>query len=502
MSDHPNLSLPAKAPSMARYHNEPETLYPAALYTLVDLTDAELDTLRHKCEEGCVETGHEQGTSVRPAPEPRFVGQPLRAVFDYHLELGTQGSFEPRYFIAAVGKDWRARGVVIVALDDDDLECNVDSFRIKAEDTGLMVANLQIGNTSWDEEKEGNEFNSDDSEDDDDDDNDDDGDNGDGPPAPKKNNPLGYYVPIYIHSGLSKDTVTADLEPSIRYKSPEDFACRVQAKLKPSSSAPALDTASTQALVQQAAALHPLRCAKNPFLHKTHILVIDTADPAEYGMLMVKLPPWDSNASDLHDQGSKLAQTTLDHIRVPYSCHDGLQTRFLTLANGYAKWPTPEARKRSTFAAFQYGTHGKELCFGANLMDPGAAKRSPGEERLAYAPEAVKRPGHGIESVAWSYDEAAWRFPWFCRERRFVEGLDTGFFVCVDGDDVATTGVLLGRRKWDGRVWGRSWEEMLGLPVEGVKSVRVPAKEALGLLERGRKGETDGMSEELREFFS
>ncbi|KAI0452518.1 hypothetical protein F5B21DRAFT_483262 [Xylaria acuta] len=515
MPDNPDLSLPAKAPSMARYHDEPMTLHPAALYTLVDLTDAEAEDLERECEAGCIDTGNERGTSVHLALQPRFVGQPLRAVFDYHLELGTQNTFEPRYFIAAVEEDWQTKGVILVTLDDDELDCNVDSFRIKAADAGLSVVNLQIGNSSWVEEKDGYEFhpdNGDGSNDDDDggggdsDDDYDNDDHDDGPPAPTKNVPLGYYVPIYIHSSLSEDKVTATLEPAFKKKSPEDFACRIQAKLTPASSTSG--TALTQDLIRQAASLHPLRCAKNPYLHKTYILVIDTADPVENGMLMVKLPSWDASRSgttektDWRRVGKELALATPQHIRIPYSCYDGLQTRFLILANGDADWPSGDVRVQPVFVIFQYNTHGKELGFGASSADPGAARRKPGEERLVYAPELVKRPGQGLEKIAWNYDEAVRRFPWFCREKRFVEGLDNTFFICVDGDDVAKTGLLLVRRKWDGNVWGRTRDELFGLSVDGVKNVRVPIKEALALLEKGRKGETDGMSESLRDFFS
>ncbi|KAL9615687.1 MAG: hypothetical protein Q9160_009335 [Pyrenula sp. 1 TL-2023] len=515
MSDNPDLSLPSKAPSMARYHNEPMTLHPAALYTLVDLTDAELEDLERECEAGCIDTGSERGTSVRLAPQTHFVGQPLRAVFDYHLELGRQNTFEPTYFVAAVDKEWRRKGVLLVALDDDELDCNVDSLRIKAVDAGLSVVNLQIGNSSWAEEKEGYEFHPDDGDgadehngDDDDDDNGDDGDNDsdDGPPAPTKNIPLGYYVPIYIHSSLSQDQVVAHLEPSIRYKSPEDYVCRVQAKLTPTSSASG--TVSTQDLIQQATTLHPLRCAKNRYLHKGHILIIDTADPVENGMLMAKLPPWDashpgtSEKPDLRQAGKDLALTTSQHIRIPYLCYEGLQTRFLILSNGDADWPSAEVRAQPVFIVFQYDTRGKELGSDDKSIDPGAARRKPGEERLVYAPGLVKRPGHGLERIEWSRDEAMRRFPWFCREKRFVEGLDRTFFMCVDGDDVARTGLLLVRRKWDGNLWGRTREELLGLPVDRVKEVRVPIKEALTTLEKGRKGVIDGMSKGLRDFFS
>ena len=486
---------------MARYHDEPMALHPAALYSLVDLTDAELGDLERECEVACVDTGNEQGTSVRLASQPRFVGKSLRTVFDYHLELGKQNTFEPRYFIVAVDKEWRNRGVLLVTLDDDELDCNVDSFRIKAIDAGLTVVNIQTGNSSWAEEKEGYEFRPDSGDGDDDGDDDDNDDRS----TPIKNIPLGYYIPIYIHSSLSEDKVIADLEPAFEYKTPETIACRVQAKLTPASSASG--ATSTQDLIQQALTLHPMRCAKNQYLQKTHILVIDTADPVENGMLMVKLSSWDVSRSetpektDLSHIEKELALATSQHIRIPYSCHDGLQTRLLILANGDADWPSEDVRTQPVFLVFQYNTHFKELGFGVLSIDAGAAKHKPGEERLVYAPELVIHPKQDPIRIGWSYDEAVRRFPWFCREKRFVEGLDKTFFICVDGDDVAKTGPLLVRREWDGNVWGRTQDELLGLPINGVKHVRVPIKEALTTLEKGRKGETDGMSESVRDFF-
>ncbi|KAI8623990.1 hypothetical protein F5Y19DRAFT_491795 [Xylariaceae sp. FL1651] len=516
MSAYPDLSLPTEAPSsMAQYRAQQPANIPIALYTLSDMTDDELADLQRECEAACVENGCDRGSCVRLAPQARFVGQPLRAVFDYHLELAKQVTYDLEYFIAAVDKDWRARGVILVTLNDDNDMWRVQSYRTKASDAGLTVMNLQIGNLGWDEERDHCEIFPDrddgDGADDDPNDNDNDNnedtndDNDDGPPAPIKNIPLGYYIPIYIHSSLSEDRVIEKLEPAFKHKSPEDYACRIQARLTPTSSESS--TTATDNLIQQAAALHPLRCAKNKYLQKAYILVIDTSDPVENGMLMVKLPPWDSDATqktDLREIGERLAQNNLENIRIPYSCHDGLQTRFLILCNGDANWPSADVRAQPVFVVFQYGTHGKDLGFGWNRMDPGASKRKPGEERLVYAPEQVQpRPsGRGMERMEWNFDKAVKYFPWFCVQKRFIEGLDTEFFICVEGDDAADTGVFLVRRKWDGNLWGRTRDELLGLPVEGVRRVLVPIKDALGLLERGRKGDTEGMSDNLKEFFS
>jgi hypothetical protein len=524
MSDNPDLSLPAKAPSMAQYHDKPMTLYPAALYTLVDLTDIELGDLVRECEAGCINLGSEPGTSVCLAPQPRFVGQPLRAVFDYHLELGTQDTFDPRYFIVAVDKDWQAKGVILVTLDDDALDCNVDSFRIKAVDVGLSILNLQIDNSSWKGEKSAyrirpdvgdrNENGDDDANDDDandsdndDSDEDDDYDDNDGPPAPTKNTLLGYYVPIYIHSSLSEDEVIAKLEPMVKQKVPENYVCRIQAKLTPASSAPS--TTSVQDLIQQAVTLHPLRCAKNRYQFKTQILIVDTADPVEHGMLMVKLPPWEARCPSMtrkaaaHEVGKELALATSPYIRIPYSCYQGLQTRFLILSNGYADWPSDDVRAQPVFIVFQYNTRGQNIGFNDTWINSGAASRKPGEERLAWVGWDI--PGRGPAPFEWKYGEAVKLFPWCCRANRFVEGLDKTFFMCVDGNylasDMNKAELLLVRRKWDGNVGGRTWDDFLNLPVDGVKNVRVPISEALSLLEKGSKGETDGMNESLRDFF-
>ncbi|KAJ3552767.1 hypothetical protein NPX13_g11039 [Xylaria arbuscula] len=379
----------------------------------------------------------------------------------------------------------------------------------------MMTMISGIGNVGWDEERDATEIFPDrddgDGADDDPNDNDNndnqdaDDDNDDGPPAPVKNIPLGYYIPIYIHSSLSEDIVVEKLEPAFKHKSPENYACRIQARLTPTASESS--TTVTNELIQQAATLHPLRCAKNKYLQKAYILVIDTSDPVENGMLMVKLPPWDTDATkktDLREIGDQLAQANLENIRIPYSCHDGLQTRFLILCNGDADWPSPEVRAQPVFVAFQYNTHGKDMGFGWNKMDPGASKRKPGEERLVYAPEQVRpRPsGRGMERVEWDFHEAVKYFPWFCVQKRFVEGLDTKYFICVEGDEAPNIGVLLGRRKWDGNLWGRTRDELLGLPIEGVRGAVVSIKDALGLLERGGKGDTEGMGDSLKEFFS
>ncbi|EKG21363.1 hypothetical protein MPH_01355 [Macrophomina phaseolina MS6] len=495
---------------MAQYHDKDMAMHPAALYTLADLSDNEMQRLQQECESQC--TDAEAGSSVLLAPKSRFVGQALRAVYEYHLELGAQDTYDHRYFIVAIHKDWEKKGVLLVTLDDDCLECKVESFRVHARDAGIIILNLQVANSDWAEEKENCELHSDNDdddddgdnndEDDDDDDNDDNddarGDNNDGgddleegPPAPSKNHTLGYYIPLYIHPALSPTAVLSRLEPGPKTKPAENHACRIQGTLPPTGD------------ITAALRLHPVRCAKNPFLHKTHLLVLDTPDPHRSGMLLARLD-WDGETTG-RSKASLLAlgaSAPHDAMRVPFDCAEGVQARFITLASGAAAWPSPEERSALRVAVFQYGTGRKERGFGANLLDAQAGRRRPGDERVQYAGEFVRGAAGGLERVVWNFEEAVRRFPWFCWEKRFVEGMERKYFVCVDGEDVREKGVLLVRREWDGNV-ARGPEELLGLEVlEGdVKTVRVPVKEALGLLEKGRKGGLGGVAEEVAEFF-
>ncbi|GME28209.1 hypothetical protein F4677DRAFT_407680 [Neofusicoccum parvum] len=184
MSTTSDLSLPRTAPSVARYHNQSLDLLHVALYTLVDLSDAELDQLQQTCEQENIECGSDPGSVVRIAqPQARFVGQPLRAVFDNHVALPEPLAFDPFYFLVAVDRDWKTKGVLLVALDDENLRCRVDSVLVRARDAGLAVANLQIANEDWAEVKAGYRIaggNGEEDEEDDDDEDNEENEGGDG----------------------------------------------------------------------------------------------------------------------------------------------------------------------------------------------------------------------------------------------------------------------------------------------------------------------------------
>lgn len=540
-----DLSLPPRWPSEARF--DAMDVLPSALYTLVDLTDEELQQVRQACETACIETGSELNSSVRIATQPRFLEQPLRAVFDHHVEWRARNGpleFDPKMFIVVVNVEWQQKGVLVVTLDDEEEDGgNVDSFFTKAEDAGNIVGNMQIGNMGWDELKSAFELDAggdrDGNDGDDDDDNNNSGpdahpENGDddhdshhqdpdsddpdlgGPPPPKESSNMGFYIPIYIHSQLQSDEVLKELEPMTRYKTPEDYACRIQDSLSPSPAAAASSSSSAAShdLVTQAAALHPLRCARNRWLHQKMLIVVDTPDPVENGMVMVRLdwegltkneasPRSSISKKDLVDKGAALAQALELNsctIRLRYNCQYGLQNPFLTIAHGDAKWPSQTARQRPKFLVCQYNTPGAEWGFGVDLLYAGVPyQQDYSQEQLVFDQELVVRERYN--GTAKDFEEAVMKFPMVCRENRFVENFDTKYFICIDRLDIAEAGVLLVRRPWDGNVWRRTDQELMELDVVGVRSARVPVKDALKVLEKGRARDMEGMSPELVEFF-
>jgi hypothetical protein len=148
MAQNLDLTLPATAPAAYLSQERETDNFTAALYTLVSLSDNELHDVARACE---TDAAVEEGDIVQLAPEPRFVSQSLRAIYDSHLELGAQGDFDPVHFIVVVDQDWKTSGVLLVTLENDDEPPAVSSFMCKPEGVGQAVQNLQIANMSWED---------------------------------------------------------------------------------------------------------------------------------------------------------------------------------------------------------------------------------------------------------------------------------------------------------------------------------------------------------------
>ncbi|GAB1310885.1 hypothetical protein MFIFM68171_01095 [Madurella fahalii] len=449
MSEQPDLSLPPTAPSVSRYHDQPMELRPAALYTLVDLSDEELQELQHTCESKSSVPTFNPGSNIRLPPRHRFVGEPLRAAFDYHLELNDsdQSTFDPIHFVVAFLKDWRADGVLLVTLDDDDLECKTDSFKVRAQDSGVIIVGIQLGNTDWSESKEcysieprvsgGDGGDSDDGDGGDDGSAntdpshpDDPGSPSHGPIPPHGPTALGYYIGVYAVSGVDSRALIRTLEPGPSNKQPQNFNCRLQAVLPPSAPDP----------VSAAMDLHASRCSTNPWLHKFFLLIADTPDPSTNGILL----------ASLGGQAKTKTFPPRATQRLPCTAKDAVQDAICTMAQGLRAWMPPAGLP--AVVVFRYDTGRQPLETVAALLDPQWDRRANGEEVLVFAPRYERVKGRGLKQVQYSLREALRRWPGLCFDERFRANLTRQYFICVDNGDVEREGVALVRVDWDGDV--------------------------------------------------
>lgn len=141
-----DLSLPATVPGMARYRDRPMTLDPFAVYNLVGPQDEPSDLVK-SCNSLCPRDDyvHFRKTShINP--------RSLESLIDLHLNTTAQENFDPGLFLVVADPNWKERGIYIITLGDD--EGKPDKFNIKVVDSGILLVNLQIGNTGWSEAKE------------------------------------------------------------------------------------------------------------------------------------------------------------------------------------------------------------------------------------------------------------------------------------------------------------------------------------------------------------
>ncbi|KAJ9299640.1 hypothetical protein DTO271G3_2524 [Paecilomyces variotii] len=326
MSDDLDLTLPPRAPEMERYHHVGMRIVPFALYALIDIPSDELTALTQACNA----QSRPDNVQVRPAPEYRFVGGPLRRVYDYHLQLGREGQFDPRWFVVVTSKDWREKGILLVTLDDDDLQCKTDAYFIKAEESGIGLVNLQVGNMDWEEVKEGSSLGAPG----DDHDNGSDNDQGkDYPPpvfddgAPRKKHPAGFYIAFYLLQGIDPNQLIRQVQPAPQQPVSE-YICRFEGHLTRESD-----------LVDQAATLHPQRCRDNPFLHRQMFFVVDSEQYVQEGLSMVKLEWNDEGLKDceMEELARRGREARREAKRVACVVHK-LVPDFCAIARGDQKW--------------------------------------------------------------------------------------------------------------------------------------------------------------------
>lgn len=482
MSTRPDLTLPAKAPGMERYHNTPMKILPVALYTIVDLTDDELRELGEACESQC---DQEPESTVRLAPRCKFVGQPLRAAFDYHLELGKAGAYDPTYFIAAISRAWRSDGVLVVTLEtDDELDCDVDSFRVKAEDSGVMMVNLQISNSRWAEEKEGYALDDDDdggddndddgdgdndkdNDDDDDDHNDNEGDenenHGDSD-QPSKPPPVGFFIGVYTVQGLVKKTLLKAIEPAAEVKTPEEFCCRIQAYLPFDAD-----------IIAEACKLHPQKVHENKFLHKQMFLVADSKNIQKDGIALVHIDR-DGNVSDKSRETLQDIGKTSERKTQRCECKQAVPT-LCTIAGNYRKWN----HNHWCFGVYTVNCPDADIKI-AQLLEKQWLKHGHGQDRVVLGPGLPDPDSNGTAEF---WVDVVRAHASVCERTRFSSNFQRQLCFVCDNDDPGAKGVWLVKFDWDGELGpeGKGKEELLKRDFDSVLTVqRCAVAEALKTL--------------------
>ncbi|KAF2874118.1 hypothetical protein BDV95DRAFT_322202 [Massariosphaeria phaeospora] len=529
------LTLPPTAPGSYLSQDLGRHSLPTLIYTLVALSEDELEEVNRACqphfdldEDEDEDEEGEEGEAVRLAPEPLFVSQPLSDVYESHLQRVPDGEFDPIYFIVVVDKDWKKNGVLLVTLMTDDEPPGIDSFFCKPEEVGSAVVNLQIANTDWEECREscevgvGGEEEDDDEEDDEEDEEKEeskhelptDADEGqsedEGPEYPSKKPAYDYLIPIYFLDSVDADAVISSLEEDVQDKPNAftDYRIRNQASLKPTvetekdiKTLSKPDPLITSDLVAQASALHPIRCRANKWLNKTYFLVCDNTQPSTAGIVIVKLV-WDGvtkgrSKAQLREIGSTASHET--------TRREG--TSAMGITYGYKMIVDDSAimsRTHPAFAVFQLNSSMPH--HGVKVVDPPHWDRKIGDEFFIPAGRAIEpqrsssspaAPPVEDTDVRWTLQQAVDLFPWFCYDYRFTPLLNRQYFLWFDLETVEDEGVVLVRYDWDGDI-ERSEVELWDLrELDAVRTMRVPAGEAMAKIERAAKDGSDDWAWEV-----
>lgn len=436
-----DLTLPPTVPAVARYHQETSAgPSPAALYTLVDLSDDELQDLRSACESEYVD---EANDNVRLAHRARFVSETLQAIVNYHLEHHDNDEYDPVMFIVAVSKDWKEDGVLLVTLDDDDQACKPDKIRVKAKRAGLAVANLQIANMDWEEFKAydlDGDAQTDDEEGGDDEDSSDDGDDGNkptapddpgspehGPVPPKRNANEGFYVGVYAIQGVNLKVLIDTINFADWGQKRQDFNTRLQAVLP-----------ASEDLVAKAMALHPRRCETNKWLHKFLFFIADTTDPLENGLLLASLGGKSKHRGLVFPAGATQ--------RFPCDATDAVNLGVVAMDQGTRTWKRNQGPVVAVFNG--PGVNMESMDAAASLWDHKHEERNMWEQMLVFPPQEDYTDGGEPVTIQYSLQEALRRWPRFCYANRFDEELERHLFIFVDKPDVKREGVLIVKVEW------------------------------------------------------
>ncbi|KAK8861856.1 hypothetical protein PGQ11_008091 [Apiospora arundinis] len=436
-----DLTLPAgSSPAIDPYKDLPEPILPFALFVHVNLSggEEELASIEATCNSQT--DTHDYAVVQRRAPRYDFAGQPLHAALTEHLdnleELVQEGRFSAFYFVAVVDEDWKEKGLIIVTMGDgiDEDYSHIGQMRVAAEDVSMLLVNLHIGNTDWEECKENYEIDADDGDatrDQNEDSppnradevpqlwnsaqTDEEYSDGAGKPKPYADLCADYWQGFYARPGIDFETVMRDMYPA--WGGPHLLS---ELNPRPEGRVP---VGSQEAAVACAKRLHPMRCRNNPRLFRGMFFIVDTPNYAEEGFLLVKMD-WDEKQVENGDVGlAELAAlgeaAGTDTQRVEHNNADAIA--FLeSIKVGHRPWK----HTHKTFLAYA----GPQTRFPADYLqavDPAFQKRHSGGQRF------LDRNVQGYEAEVWFH--AALEQHWgFADEERFMLTLCSAYFIYCD----------------------------------------------------------------------
>ena len=274
MSSSVDLILPSTAPTQ-EYRKASHIGALFTVYTLVDLGPDDVATELLRAVEG---DDPNCRSTCKLAPMYDFRGQPLKAVYDYHLELAHLGQYHPTLFVVAVDQDYMKTGVLLVNLDVD-LDCHVDTCRIKVKEAALALINISIANMDWEDFKEdelsqenpantgkatGNSAEAENAL--------------QSPPSKPK-----HVFDIYTTADANMTTIPKQLDPCWDKRHPTYSPCRSVCSY--------IDFADPW---QQMINSHPWNCKRDPELHRQLYICADKKDVEAEGVILVQ-EAWDGN---------------------------------------------------------------------------------------------------------------------------------------------------------------------------------------------------------------
>jgi hypothetical protein len=410
MASLPDLSLPATVPEMAVYHDREASDAPFAIYTLCDINEDDVTEIIETCDSAC----EIEGQIVRP-PRHRFPEGRLGDIVEYHVGLAKEGQFDPKYFIVVACSEWRTKRVVIVALDDEEMQCQPDLLWIKVEDAGLALVNLQISNMSWEELKEDSlDSAAPDDEDENDDEDDDFG------KAPD----MGYHIGVYVRSDIDACALLKEIEPAVDIKKPCEMVCKALKAL--------VENEESQGdLVSLAVIAHLFEVRKHPTLHKRMFLVADEVDYTQHGLRLVDLD-WDGESEGKSDEELKQigAMARVDSMRV--GTHAAIAGGWAAVfmfsriaeKGGLSKW-----RPNHVLVGVYSVPYPDCDIKVQSAIDLRWDRRGSGQDRVIYAGSIEGTEELGTFQVCRKLWRAHLRF---CRRYRFAPNLCRDYFVFCD----------------------------------------------------------------------